>query len=83
MTITDELDRLFGQVLHSIPKPEPLCNQCDGCQANMPVVNGTHRSKHSDFHGIHMCCQKQKYIDPIDADETNYGVCAQGESDEQ
>ena len=48
MTPATELDRLFGQVLQSIPKPAPLAP-----------------------------------IDPIDADETNYGVCAQGESDEQ
>jgi hypothetical protein len=47
VTPGSELDRLFGQALQSIPKPEPLAP-----------------------------------IDPIDADETNYGACAQGESDE-
>ena len=44
MTSATELDRLFGQVLQSIPKPAPLAP-----------------------------------IDPVDADETNDGVCAQGE----
>lgn len=33
-------------------------NQCDGCQAGMPVVNGIH--KNTKGHG-HMCCQAKRY----------------------
>lgn len=41
-------------------------NQCDGCLADMPVENGIHRNATSDFHGIHMACQADKYsIQPV------------------
>ncbi|HFF3031960.1 TPA: hypothetical protein ACGCGJ_000430 [Stenotrophomonas maltophilia] len=80
MTPLSELDRLFP----AIPKPDPLCNQCDGCQAGMPVVNGIHRNTAGgDFYNIHMTCQKKKYIDPVDADETNHGPCAQGDCSDE
>lgn len=73
MTPGSELDRLFGQALQSIPKPEPLCDQ--------PLI----RTRF--FRGvIFLQAETAKPslltpIDPIDADETNYGVCEQGEDE--
>lgn len=61
MTPGSELDRLFGQVLQSIPKPVD------------PAVVWTAAAD---------CLRNNKLkVDPIDADETNYGVCAQGEDE--
>lgn len=78
MTPLTELARVFAD----IPRPEPLENQCDGCRAGMPVARGIHRNTSGgDFYDIHMCCQKSKYIDPVDADEAVNGVCAQGEDE--
>lgn len=73
MTPATELDRLFGQVLQSIPKPAPLCEQ--------PLI----RTRF--FRGVIFLQAETATpaplapIDPTDADETNYGVCAQGEDE--
>lgn len=72
MTPLSELDRLFP----AIPKPDPLGNQCDGCQAGMPVVNGMHRNARG--HGHMVCARKHYEFSEVDADETNHGPCAQG-----
>ncbi|MEI4518652.1 MULTISPECIES: hypothetical protein [unclassified Stenotrophomonas] len=71
MTPGSELDRLFDQVLQSIPKPDPL--------ASTNAMRVTFDGKQLQAEQID---PRDMYIDPIDADETNYGVCAQGESDE-
>ncbi len=80
MTPLSELDRLF----RDIPRPDPLGNQCDGCQAGMRVTDGIHRADSDNgFYGIHMACQRNRYVySEVDADETNHGPCAQGDCDE-
>jgi hypothetical protein len=70
VTPASELDRLFGQVLQSIPKPAPLDGPRAVWVSNPSINNG--RAEALDIS-----------IDPIDADEAVHGVCAQGESDDQ
>ncbi len=70
MTPATELDRLFGQVLQSIPKPDGLGT----CELDAPWNEAMNRMYRQTLAAL-------APIDPIDADETNYGVCAQGEGE--
>ncbi|MFL9582407.1 hypothetical protein [Stenotrophomonas sp. AB1(2024)] len=72
MTPSSELDRLFTEVFPPIPKPDAL--------ESTSVMRVT---RDGDKFRIEPIPMRRVYLDPIDADETNYGVCAQGESDEQ
>lgn len=75
MTPLSELDRLFP----AIPKPDPLG------MGTVKLEEGINRQMN------HRCVAVMKWIsreeaeamfDPVDADETNHGPCAQGDCDE-
>lgn len=39
----------------------PILNQCDGCQAGKPLVNGVHRMGRDGGYPDAMSCQAAKY----------------------
>lgn len=51
-------------------------NQCDGCQAGIPLIDGAHRMGRPDGYPDLMSCQKERYEHPEQAEG------AQGERDE-
>ncbi len=53
----------YSQYLEMLYGNAPV-NQCDGCQAGMPIVDGLHKNPAGDFHCIHMACQAKKYAPP-------------------
>lgn len=40
---SSSIDAMRGEVFTTLKPEEPQRNQCDGCQAGYPVVNGAHR----------------------------------------
>lgn len=86
MTPTSELDRLF----RDIPKPDPLgeemdCESCDGLGHFDERLGGYSFSNPKatcpdcDGRGWHYVTT----TDPVDADETNHGPCAQGDCSDE
>lgn len=45
-------------------------NQCDGCQAGIPAVNGVHRMGKPGGYSDGMACQAHKYKEVTEAEET-------------
>lgn len=40
---SSSIDAMRGRVFEALKPAEGRLNQCDGCQAGIPIVNGTHR----------------------------------------
>lgn len=67
MTPSSELDRLF----RDIPRPDPL--------ETTTLMLVRHDGEKLTVTPVPM---RRVYVDPVDADETNHGPCAQGDCDE-
>jgi len=60
-----QLNLPFGGPLRDVPTtsdvataPATIVNQCDGCRAGMPIVNGNHRDKNDV---PYMGCTAERY----------------------
>lgn len=71
MTPETELARLFAQVFPVIPTPDPLATTS---VMRVGWIDGT---VHVDL------IEPSEFYSPVDADETNHGVCAQGDCSDE
>lgn len=57
-----------GEVIELLDPPAEQRNQCDGCQAGIPLVDGAHRMGRPGSYPDLMSCQKERYEHPEQAE---------------
>lgn len=65
------LEKLQASLSASAEPSAPARNQCDGCQAGIPIVNGAHRMGRPGGYTDAMSCQASRYESaPVEIDES-------------
>lgn len=57
-----------GEVIELLDPPAEQRNQCDGCQAGIPLEDGAHRMGRLGGYPDLMSCQKERYAQPEQAE---------------
>lgn len=58
---SSSIDAMRGEVFTALKPAEGQLNQCDGCQAGIPIVNGTHRMGKPGAYPDTMGCTAKLY----------------------